>query len=496
MSIRRYWQPDVHALIEGFDRTLTEADFEPYQRFMIRLMLTHPSLLLGAFMGSGKTACALHALRKLIDRKKVRRGLVIAPYHVAKDTWPDEILTWDFARAFSYAVAVGTPEERRAALDLDAEVTIINRENLKWLYETVGARRWPFDALIYDEASRLKGGNKKTSGGARAGGSMRRKSLSEFGYLNKIRYKHKYVWLLTGTPATNGVIDLWGPSYILDRGERLGRSRTKFLERWFRYDSYARTHEPFEHSEAEIMARLKGQMFVLREEDYIDLPPLAVKDRWVSLSPEHYRQYREFVRTHYLKELDVEAANSAVLVNKLLQFSNGSVWCPEEDDPDDWRKRSVAKPVHDCKLRELESIVAEAGGRPLLIAYSYRFDVQAIKRRFPRFRVYGETPNDLRDWNAGKLPALILHPAAAGHGLNFQHGSNIAVWYGLNWSLELYQQFNKRLHRRGQQADRVWLYRILARNTADARVAALLEERAVTQDRITDAVRVHAREAA
>ncbi len=483
-QIREYFQADIVQILEGHELTRTRDDFADFQRWMGNALLTHKKCLLGAFMGSGKTVAALWAARKLMDQGKVKRILVVAPLAVAKDTWPDELMIWDFARRFDYSVIVGTDEQREAARRSPAELHIINRENFAWLYERWGYRSWPYDLLIYDEASRLKGGSKRTKPVERKDGTFSRKRLSEFGYLRKIIPKFKRVWELTGTPAPNGLIDLWGPVYILDQGARLGTSRTAFEQRWFRKDPYTRRLEAHDHSEKEIMDRLKGIFYTLKKEDYTDLPPLIIRDRFVHLDPKHMRMYRKFERTLVLDEYDVEAVNSGVLCNKLLQFANGSIYVDE----------AQAEYVHDRKVRELESIVAEAGGRPVLIAYSYKFDVVAIKKRFPKFRVFGETAHDLRDWNRGKLSGLILHPASAGHGLNFQYGGNIAVWFGLNWSLELYQQFNERLPRLGQKSDHVWLYRILARNTNDLRVAAALERKNTTQDRITDAVRVHVEE--
>ena len=493
MDTRLYLQPGAEEVLNGFPVTLTEKDFEEYQWWMSDLLQKNEIVLLGAFMGSGKTATTLHAFWKLWKAKKARKALVIAPKNVAADTWPDEIMCWDFAREFNYACVVGDEETRLAALKEEADIIIINRENLRWLYEQKGIRWFrQFDVMIYDEASRLKAGNKRTTPNVRKDGSVSQRRLSEFGYVGKIRLQFKWVWELAGTPNPNGIIDLWGPIYILDKGQRLGTSRTKFLERWFRYNIYTRTHEPFDHSEGEVMDRLKDVFFCLKEEDYLKLPPLQVVDRWVNLSPKHMQMYRDFEQTLALEEYDVEAATNAVLCNKLLQFANGSIYAPEDEDDGEWNpnRKPVAKHVHNRKLDELESIFNEAAGRPVLIAYSFKFDIHAIKKRFPWVRAYGETPNDLRDWNAGKLRAMILHPASAGHGLNFQHGGNIAVWYGLNWSLELYQQFNKRLHRRGQKGSFVRLYRILARGTNDARVAENLAQKAITQDRITDTVRV------
>lgn len=497
MPERRYWQPDVVEFVYGFERTLTTDDFDDYQWKMIELLLDHPALILGAFMGSGKTGCALYAAWKLIKAGAINKALVVAPLAVARDTWPEEILTWDFARELSYSVVVGSAEERLAALRQQADIHIVNRENYRWLLTTVGLRRWPWDLLIYDEISRLKGGKRRRPKTRNAEGRKESGRLSEFGVLVRSREKFSRVWGLTGTPASNGIIDLWGPVFLLDNGLRLGSTRTKFLNRWFYTNPYSHKSIPHDHSEGEILDRIKDVMYCFDENEYSDLPPLVKRDRWVDLEPKHMQMYRRFERTLLLDEFDIEAVNSGVLANKLLQFANGSVYS-DEDDPEapyDKKKRPKAEHVHDRKLHELESVFSESGGRSVLIAYSYRFDLYAIKKRFPWVRVYGETNHDVRDWNAGKLRAMVMHPASAGHGLNLQWGSNIMCWFGLNWSLELYQQFNKRLHRRGQE-DRVWMYRILARGTKDGVVADALEEKGATQNRIVDAFRVSLKEAA
>lgn len=472
---RNYLDAETYDLVYGFDQTLTYDDFDPHQKWMADCLLHHRRVLLGAFMGSGKTAVGLYCARRLLDKRRIKKVLVIAPYFVAQDTWPDEIMEWDFARKFTYSVILGTPEERDKARLEDTELHIVNRENLRWLYEKWGWMAWPYDLIIYDEASRLKGGKTKTDTNRR----------SEFGVFKKLAQskKIKAVWEFSGTPSPNGLIDLWGPISAMDGGARLGSSMTAFKARWFAEDIYTRKIVPFPHAEKEIMERLKDIFYVIKEEDYFkDRPKLIVRDRWVNLGDRHMRMYRDFERSLVLEEYDIEAVNSGVLCNKLLQFANGSVY--DENKNDTY--------VHDRKVRELESIAQEAAGRPMMIAYSYQFDLTAIKKRFPKFRVYGEGKNDKRDWNLGRIPGLLIHPASAGHGLNFQRGGNIAVWFGLNWSLELYQQFNRRLARRGQIEDHVLLYRILARRTNDARVAKVLQEKGVTQDRITDAVRVYA----
>ena len=495
-QVRKYYQADIVEFVEGFERTLTKDDFDPYQKDMIRLLLEHEAVILASFMGSGKTGCGLYAACHLMRRREVERTLIVAPWAVARDTWPDEILTWDFAREFDFSVIMGTDEQRREALRVPARIHIINRENYKWLLKVVGLDRWPWDLLIYDEVTRLKGGKLRGPGGNKEGKAH---AGAEFRYLMKTRQKFKRVWGFTGSPATEGVVDLWGPTYLLDYGARLGSSWTKFTQRWFDYNPYTYKRTPKDFAEEEILDRIKDIVFCFKEEEYADLPPLMVHDRWVQLDDNHLKMYNRFKRTFVLDELDIEAVNSAVLVNKLCQFANGSVYSNKDasEDPDEHTKsKPEAKHVHDRKLLELESVFSEANGHPVLIAYSYKFDVHAVKKRFPWVRVFGEKSSDVRDWNKGNLRAMILHPASAGHGLNIQLGGSRAVWYGVNPSLELYLQFNKRLHRRGQKADRVHLYRILARKTHDGVVANALQEKGITQQRIVDRLKVSLREAA
>ena len=474
---------------------LTETDFDLYQLWMSNLLVRLKRVLLGAFMGSGKTAVVLWSFVRLREAGEARRMLVIAPKTVARETWPEEIETWTFSMGLRYSVVVGTAEERAAALRVDADIHILNRENVGWFYEYMEQHDigWPWDVLVYDEASRLKSGQKRRSAGRDPQSGRRRFNRTEFGYVSAIRDRFVRAWLLSGTPSPNGLIDLWGPVYILDGGERLGWKRSAFVQRWFSTSRWSYAVVPHDHSEAEIMGRLKDVFFYLEETDYIELPELEVTDRIVTLEPQVMKMYKRFEREMVLEELDAEAVNNAVLCNKLLQFANGSVYAEEDDDGSEYRKDSkpVAKHVHSRKLDELASIIEEAAGRPLLIAYSYKFDVHAIKKRFPWVRVFGETKNDYREWNSGKLRAMMLHPASAAHGLNFQSGGHLAVWYGLNWSLELYQQFNKRLHRRGQKSGFVRLYRILARGTRDLRVAKVLHTKDATQESLTNLVRVH-----
>jgi SNF2 family DNA or RNA helicase len=486
------------------ERTLTYGDFRPYQRWMTKKVKELDAVYLGAEMGLGKTGAVLKAIVDLLGSGEIKQVLIIAPVRVTEETWPEEIAKWDFARKLRYRVVTGDAEERKAALRYTpAEVTIVNRENLRWLLNTLGIKRWNFDMIVYDEASRLKSGELRSSPSKRADGTMPPKRMTELGVLNRMRFRTRKIVELSGTPAPNGLIDLWGPIYALDAGRRLGDTRTAYKRRWFREDLYKRTIEPFDHSEKEIMEKLDGIFFSLKEEDYLKLPPMIPVDHWVTLSDEEMAGYRKFERETAIELMNrqgerevIEAVNRGVLTGKLLQYANGSLYTGDKFDEDTGKKmpRESIK-IHERKLDVLESIVEEASGRPILVAYSFQFDKDAIKKRFPYARIFGENRNDMRDWNAGKIKLLVTHPAAAGHGLNFQFGSNIAVWYGLTWSLELYRQFIKRLHRSGQAAQHVYLHRIMAKRTADENIIAALMRRGVVQDNITDAVRVRLEQA-
>lgn len=487
---------DIEAieLIWGPPETiLGYGDFRPYQRWMAKKMLDLPGVYVGADMGLGKTGATLWAIKQALDAGEIKQALIIAPLYVAEETWPEEIQKWDFARGLKYRVVTGTEEERIAALRLPGNITIINRENLLWLLKKLGLRRWVFDMIVYDEGSRLKRGVLRSNPKPRkSDGKTADPRLTELGVLDRVRFRTKKIVILSGTPAPNGLIDIYGPIFAIDGGERLGTSMTAYKTRWFVEDMYTKKITPHEFSEAEILGRVEDIFYTLSSEDYLKLPKLIEVDHNVRLSAKAMSIYRELEREMAVEvkgrwgepEL-IEAVNNGVLTGKLLQCANGSLYDSEK----------VSHSVHTEKLDVLESIYEEANGRPILVAYSFQFDKDAIKKRFPFVRVFGEGKNDKRDWNAGKIRMMMLHPASAGHGLNFQFGSNIAVWYGLTWSLELYQQFVKRLWRSGQKEDRVFLHRILAAGTADYDVLGALTARDATQSRITAAVKARLDEA-
>jgi len=475
------------------EEILTYAHFRPYQKWMVQKMIDLPGSYIGAEMGLGKTAAVLYAIQHLLARDIIRNILIIAPLRVAEETWPEEIAKWDFARHLTFRVVTGDPQQRRAALKQKAQITIINRENLLWLLKGIGTSRWSFDMIVYDEASRLKKGVTRTTPKPRKDGTVGDPRYTELGVLHRVHGKTEKIIELSGTPSPNGLIDLFGPIFAIDQGKRLGSSKTAYERRWFATDRHTGKVAPHPHSEREIMTAIEDIFFSLREEDYLDLPPMIHIDHEVHMTRKEMEGYREFERETAIDVLDkwgepetIEAVNSGVLTGKLLQYANGSLY----------REDHTAFKIHDHKLNVLDSIIEEAAGRPILVAYSFKFDKDAIKKKYPWCRVFGENKNDMRDWNAGKIKMLVTHPASAGHGLNFQKASNIAVWYGLTWSLELYRQFIKRLHRSGQKEDRVFLHRILTAGTGDYDVLEVLKRRGATQDQITEAVRIRLKKAA
>lgn len=466
---------------------LGERDMRKYQLWMSDQMCDLRGTLIGAEMGLGKTGSSIHAMVKMLRNGTIHRPLVVAPLYVAEWTWPDEFRTWEFSRDVSFRVVTGTAEERLAALRYPAEVTIINRENLRWLHELYPGRRWPFDSIWYDEVSRLKQGLIRVHQSKAQKMKGNKAGFTELGVIHARRAQTKRFVGLSGTPAPNGLIDLWGPIFACDAGERLGTSITAYKRRWFREDKYDYSIEPFAHSEKEIMGKITDIFFSLRSEDYLQLPKLIPVNHKVKLPDKARKIYRAMENDMAIEMVNrkgdpvfIEAVNQGVLVNKLLQLANGSIYDETREDI----------PVHSAKLDVLESIMEEAAGKPVLVGYSFQFDKAAIKKKFPYVRILGESVNDVRDWNNGQIRMLLTHPASAGHGLNIQRGSNIAVWYGLTWSLELYLQFIKRLHRPGQQADRVFLHHIIAEDTADENVLAVCSRKGATQDQITNCVRV------
>lgn len=450
-------------------------DLKEYQRRAVAFMHANPSCGLWAEMGTGKTAVTITALADLFERFDIGRTLVVAPLRVARTTWPDELRLWDQARELSFAVIKGSPEKRLSILRDDrSDMHIINVELLLWLVDAIKNEpalkntfggRWPYDVVVLDESS-LFGDT----------ASKRFKAMrKQLPHIDR-------VWQLTGTPAGNGLVGLWSQTFLLDRGERLGRTKTSYLRRWFDAGYMGYTYTPKEGAQAEIEAALSDICMSLLADDHLDLPAMVPNDVVVELPTKARRFYRELER-EFVAQLDsgetAEALTAAALTNKLLQCANGAIYSGEAGE---WSE------LHTAKLDALQEIVTATEGKPLLVAYNFKFDLARIKKRFPQARVLDKDPATIAAWNAGKIAMLLTHPASAAHGLNLQYGGNHLVWYGLNWSLELYLQFNARLRRQGQKF-RVFNHRIIANNTADQAVVAALTRKNVTQRGLLEALR-------
>lgn len=437
-----------------------------YQKYAIQRILEQPAVGLFLDMGMGKTVCALTAAAELLhDRFEVTRVLVIAPLRVAEDTWSREAEKWDHLKYLRIAKVLGSEQQRVAALNSDADIYVINRENVEWLVNYFG-KRWPFDMVIIDELSSFKSSKAR-----------------RFRALRKVRPLIKRIVGLTGTPAPNGLIDLWAQIYLLDQGERLGKTITGYRERYFKPDKRSRTviysWKPKPGAEKAIFEKLSDICVSMRAEDWFEMPERIDRVIPVQLPQEAQEQYKRLERDLLLPfaDGDIVANTAAVLSNKLLQMANGAVY--DEN-------RGV-KVLHNTKLEFLEEIIEAANGKPVLVFYAYRHDLDRLKAYFPKARTL-DTAKDINDWNSGKIPILLAHPASAGHGLNLQAGGHIIVWFGLVWSLELYQQANARLCRQGQTHS-VIVHHLVAEGTIDEDVMKALSDKVKGQDALLEAVK-------
>ncbi|OUC52556.1 DEAD/DEAH box helicase [Eggerthia catenaformis] len=430
----------------------------PYQERSIDFIVEHPKCALLLDMGLGKTVCTLSAISmlKLID---VSRILVIAPVRVARSTWPSEIEKWDETAGLTYSVVVGTPRQRLAALQKPADIYIINRENVIWLTENA---EFSFDMVVIDELSSFK--NRKSK---------------RFRALRKHIHRCHRVVGLTGTPAPNGLMDLWPQMYLLDQGARLGKTITRYREKWFRpgrsngYVVY--DYIPRPEADTQIYEALSDITISMRKEDYLVMPERSYIDISVSLQPDVMKVYRKFEKDAVLELEPDEIAgiNAAAVANKLQQFADGAVY---NDDGE-------AVHIHDSKLDALEDLVESANGQSVIVFYAFRHEKKAIESRFDVREI--NTQEDVDDWNEGRIPMLVAHPASIGHGLNLQKGGHIIIWYGLTWSLELYQQANDRLYRQGQEHP-VMIYHLVSEGTIDERILKVIRSKGNRQDELID----------
>lgn len=456
-----------------------------HQQLAEEFCMTHPRAALLLDMGLGKTVITLTVLNRLkYEEFAIHKALVIAPKRVAEDTWSREQAKWDHLKHLRVVKIMGAKEKRMAALEADADIYVINRENVEWLVETLGAK-WDFDAVVIDELSSFKSAKAK-----------------RWKALRKVIFRSSYVYGLTGTPAPNGYMDLWPEIYLLDRGERLGRTLSAYRTAFFNPGAH-RGHVVFDWrlkpgARQKIDALLSDICLSMSKDDWLDLPERSYNTITVTLDRKARKLYEQFKTDKILPLLrereglalaegdDYDSAvigdMAAQISGKLLQMANGAVY--DEN-------REVFR-IHDAKLDALEEIADTCAGQPILVFYNYQHDLERLQERFPRAVKMGGS-DTITAWNNGEIPMLLCQPASAGHGLNLQEGGHIIVWFGLTWSLELYQQANDRLHRMGQR-NAVVVHHLVAEDTLDERVMAAITRKDATQKGLLDALKSYIKE--
>ena len=442
-----------------------------YQTYAIRFIEEHQVAAILLDMGMGKSSITLSAIEDLMyERFEISRVLIIAPLRVARHTWPEEIEKWDHLKGLRYSVAVGTAAERLAALKADADIYIINRENVPWLIQDSGLP-FDYDMVVIDELSSFKSWQSK-----------------RFRALMKVRPKVKRIVGLTGTPSSNGFMDLFAEFKLLDMGERLGKFIGWYRNAFFRPD---RMNGPVVYSykllpgaDQKIYDRISDITISMKNTDHLKMPELISVSEKVYLDDAETAKYQTMLHELVLQlpEKEITAATAAALSGKLLQMANGALYTDDGE---------VVK-IHDRKLDALEDLIEAANGKPVLVAYWYKHDLQRIEERLKAKGISFErmdSDSSISRWNKGEIPVALIHPASAGHGLNLQQGGNTLIWFGLTWSLELYQQTVARLWRQGQQSGTVIVQHIITADTIDERVMKALQQKDRTQSALIDAVK-------
>jgi SNF2 family DNA or RNA helicase len=440
-----------------------------YQEYALKFILNSKAAGIFLDCGLGKTVITLTAIAELMhNRFEISKALVIAPLRVAENVWDVEAKKWDHLKHLRVAKVLGSEKKRIQALNTNADIYVINRENTKWLVDYY-KKDWPFDMLVLDELSSFKSHRAK-----------------RFKALRKVRPLCKRVVGLTGTPAPNGLIDLWAQVYLLDSGQRLGKTISGYRERYFLPDKRNQhvifSYKPKEGAEEAIYKKLSDICISMKNRDYLTLPERMDNILGINLPPKVLEQYRQLERDLLLPLLegDIVAGSAAVLTNKLLQITGGAVY-------DEGKKVQI---LHDEKLKALEDLVEAANGKPVLVYYNYRHELERIQKQF-LCRVL-DTAKDMEDWNKGEIPVMLAHPASAGHGLNLQNGGSTIIWFGLPWSLELYQQANARIHRQGQK-NTVVVHHLVAKETIDEDVMQVLAKKQAGQEALLQAVKARVR---
>lgn len=450
-------------------------NFKPwdYQQYAINHILDHTASGLFLDMGMGKTVSTLTAISELLWLGECNKVLVIAPLRVAEDTWSTEVEKWDHLKDLRISKILGPEKNRIMALNVEADIYVINRENVEWLVNRC-FKQWDFDTVVIDELSSFKSSKAK-----------------RFRALKKVRPHFKRIIGLTGTPAPNSLIDLWPQIYLLDGGVRLGKTVTGYKERYFkpgrRNQNIIFNWELREGSEESIHNKISDICVSMKAEDYLNMPTRIDNMIEVKLDDKALAKYKKLEKDLVLEleNDDITASNAAVLTNKLLQMANGAIYSEDKSVVD----------IHDEKIDKLMEIIDVANGKPVLCFYKFKHDYERIKEALNKKKIKHQTlenSKDIKKWNEGKIEVALLHPASAGHGLNLQYGGNIVVWFGLNWSLELYQQANARLYRQGQK-ETVVINHIIAKGTVDEDVIKALNGKEINQNVLLEAVKARLR---
>lgn len=432
---------------------LKRGDLHSYQNEAVRFIKERRKCALYLDMGLGKTVSSLTAASDFLDDVLVTKVLIIAPLRVANTVWEQETHKWEHLSHLKAVICTGTQAERLAALSSDADIFIINRENVQWLIENV---KWEFDMVIVDESS-----------------SFKNHASKRFKYLKKVLKYIKSMVLLTGTPSPQGYIDLWSQIFLIDSGERLGRNITAYRHRFFTPDPYGYAWELNEGSDKVIQSLISDVCMTMFAADHLQMSGKINITEYIEFDAKSKKQYKELEKEFLLtlsQGTDIEAPSAGVLANKLLQICNGAIYDADKN----------YHVVHDLKIKALKEIIEDNPNENMLIAYNFKSDLERLQKAFPDAKVLSKSGKELEAWNEGKVKMLLAHPASAGHGLNAQFGGSMLVWFGLNWSLELYEQFNARLYRQGQM-NTVRVIHIVAKGGMDEKVMLALTSKAKTQ---------------
>lgn len=452
---------------------LDRSNLHEYQERGVSHIIDNEYCALFLDMGLGKTVTTLTAIKELLDNCIISNALVIAPKKVTQVTWSDEIKNWKHLQGLTISVIDGTAKQRREAMAAKADIYAVSRDNIVWLVLECGGVKLPYDMVVIDELS-----------------SFKNHASKRFRAMRKVRKFIPRVVGLTGTPAPNGLIDLFAQMYLIDEGQRLGKTVTAYRDRFFRpgkrNGDIVYTYElkaPQNETEQQISDLISDITISMTAEDYLKMPDKIMLYDYVDLAPKVLAMYRDFEKEQILELINsdepISAASAAALSNKLQQFANGAIYDAERN----------VKDLHDEKLDKLEELVEAANGEPVLVAYSYKHDLERIMQKLKDYKpVKLEKPEHIAGWNAGKIPVLVTHPASAGHGLNLQKGGHNIVWFGNTWSLELYQQFNARLYRQGQGKP-VTIHHIVTRGTIDEKIIKSLEGKRETQDGLMESIK-------